>query len=482
MKNAFLLKISLILVLFSANGHAQHGKDGYVPVEDLLVKEKLEKWQDLKFGLFMHWGTYSQWGVVESWSLCNEEWIRRNKGRYDNFCDYREDYENLQKTFNPVDFNPDRWVKAAQNAGMRYVVFTTKHHDGFCMFDTETTDYKITSPNTPFSTNARANITKEIFDSFRKEDFMIGTYFSKPDWHSEDYWWPYYATPDRHVNYNPAKFPERWNNFKKFTSRQIEELMTNYGKVDVLWLDGAWVRPIDNMPEEYIDWAKKKDWDQDIDMAGIAKMARENQPGLIVVDRWVSGAYENYLTPENKIPEKAITVPWESCITMAPGWSYNENHKYKPARQLIHMMVDIVSKGGNFLLNIAPSPQGDWAPDAYDRLENIGKWMAVNQSAIYSSRPVAPYKDGNVALTRNKDTGAVYAIYLGEEDELGPPSKIWLNSIQPSDGASVTMLGVTGNLKWEKVGNGCLVEIPRSTQEDPPCLYAWTVRISKIAE
>jgi len=457
---------------------AQHSERDYVPIDDPLVKTKLEKWQGLKFGLMMHWGSYSQWGEVESWSICSEDWITRNIEDYE---EYKRQYKNLKKTFNPAEFDPARWVKAAKAAGMKYVVFTTKHHDGFCMFDSKLTDYKITSEECPFHTHPKANITRAIFDAFRQEDFLIGAYFSKPDWNSEFYWWNYYATPDRHVNYDPAKFPERWQKFKDFTYGQIQELMTGYGNIDILWLDGAWVRPIENMPKEFEDWAKKKNYNQDIDIARIAKMAREHQPGLIVVDRWVSGEFENYLTPEQKIPDNPLNVPWESCITMAPGWSYNKNHQYKSVHQLIHTLVDIVAKGGNFLLNIGPSPDGDWADDAYDRLQGIGEWMKINSEAIYETRPIAPYKEGKVCLTQKKD-GTVYAIYLSEEDEKNPPSKIWLSKIQPVEGAKLNMLGAKEELKWEKVGKGFLVNIPESVQKNPPCRDACVIRISKVVD
>ncbi|MBI5011233.1 MAG: alpha-L-fucosidase, partial [Bacteroidia bacterium] len=214
----------------------------YVPETDPLVLKKLEEWQDLKFGLLMHWGTYSQWGIVESWSICAEDepWCRRNNP---NYVEYKRDYENLQTTFNPVNFDPARWAKAARNAGMKYVVFTTKHHDGFCMFDTKLTDYRITSPKTPFHSDPRSNIAKEVFNAFRAEGLWAGAYFSKPDWHSEYYWWPNFATPDRNPNYDISKYPERWENFVQFTQGQIMELTGgDYGKLDILWLDGGQVQ------------------------------------------------------------------------------------------------------------------------------------------------------------------------------------------------------------------------------------------------
>ncbi|HWH68322.1 MAG TPA: alpha-L-fucosidase, partial [Candidatus Sulfotelmatobacter sp.] len=257
----------------------------YVPPKDPALQQKLAWWQGLKFGLLMHWGTYSQWGIVESWSICPEDeaWCRRTGPFAGDYFAYRQAYEKLQTTFNPTQFNPEHWAAAAKEAGMRYVVFTTKHHDGFCMFDTAQTDYRITATNCPFHANPRANVTKEVFAAFRKEGFGIGAYFSKPDWHCPDYWWPYFPPRDRNPNYDLKRYPQRWRQYKDFTWKQIEELMTGYGSIDILWLDGGWVCP----PH------------QDIDMNALATMARQHQPGLLVVDRSVAGENENYCTPEN---------------------------------------------------------------------------------------------------------------------------------------------------------------------------------------
>ncbi len=187
--------VALISTLFSLSPL----KAQYVPDPDPLLQQKLEAWKDLKFGLLMHWGAYSQWGVVESWSICAEDegWCRR---KTDDYEAYKKEYEALKTTFNPIHFDPEKWASAAKNAGMRYVVFTTKHHDGFCMFDTKMTDYKVTDPGCPFHSHPKANIAGEIFSAFRAEGLWTGAYFSKPDWHCDDYWWPNFATPDRNVN------------------------------------------------------------------------------------------------------------------------------------------------------------------------------------------------------------------------------------------------------------------------------------------
>ncbi len=162
----------------------------------------------------------------------------------------------------------------AKKAGMKYMVFTTKHHDGFNMFDTKQSQYKITAPNVPFSKDPRADVTKETFNAFRKEGIHIGAYFSKPDWNVASYWWPYFPPKDRNPSYDIAKYPERWKSFQTFTFNQIEELMTGYGKVDILWLDGGWVRPLSMQTKESLSWSKTPPQDQDINMPVITTQWR----------------------------------------------------------------------------------------------------------------------------------------------------------------------------------------------------------------
>lgn len=476
--------VLLFLSLVAHQGFAQEHKQKYFEETDPAVLKKLEHWQDLKFGLMMHWGTYSQWGIIESWSICaeDEEWIKRFRNS-DNYEQYKSNYEKLQNTFNPVKFNPEKWAKAAKRAGMKYVVFTTKHHDGFAMYDTQYSDYKITDQKTPFHSNPKANITKEVFNEFGKEGFMIGAYFSKPDWHSPNYWWSENATADRNPNYSIERYPERWEAFVQYTHNQIDELMSHYGPVDILWLDGGWVQPY---TEQQL-WAYRatkgfKQFNlqsQDLRMNEIAAKARAKQPGLIVVDREVEGPFQNYITPENKVPEKAMLVPWETCLTGSKdGWSWRECREYKTIHQITHTMVDVVAKGGNFLLNIAPTPEGEFDPEAYELLEQIGQWMDVNGEAIYDSRAIAPYKEGKVALTQNRNTKAIYAIYLADEDEKIMPSKIWMSTLAPQKGASITLLGHKGKLSWEKVGEGFVVSIPENLRKNPPCSNAWVLKIS----
>ena len=476
MKKIFLLCYSLAIISANSFAQAHEESEKYTPPSDPQVQQKLAQWKKLKFGLMMHWGTYSQWGIVESWSLCPEDegWcVRRGPYSADWFT-YKQAYEKLQTTFNPVKFDPEKWADAAEKAGMKYVVFTTKHHDGFSMFDTRQTDYRITHPSTPFSSNPKANVTKEIFNAFRAKGFMTGAYFSKPDWHTPDYWWKYFPPKNRNVSYDPAKYPERWQAFKDFTYRQIEELATGYGRVDILWLDGGWVRPRETINPN-VDWQRTIPYSQDIDMAKIAAMARSHQPGMLVVDRTVAGEFENYTTPEQSVPKGYLPYPWESCITLGNSWSYVPNDKYKSARTVIHMLTNIVSRNGSLLLNIGPGPDGEWDPNAYARLEEIGKWMKINGEAIYDTEadPALP-PQGQWVFT--KKANAVYAIYQTGENESALPASVSIPLALKQQVKAVNLLGSTQKIKLKQAADKIDITLP--AKPVTPCEHAWVFKLT----
>jgi len=430
---------------------------------DPLVLENLERFQDLKFGLFIHWGIYSQWGCIESWPLVKADtwarpddlkaWTERDK----DFERFSRDYRALNRTFNPGHFEPQKWAGAAKDAGMRYLVFTTKHHDGFCMFDTRQTDYRTTHPSCPFHKSPQADVAKVLFDTFRREGFRIGAYYSKSDWHHPGYWAPEWPHPDRNVNYDTSEHPEKWAGFVRYTHALVEEIVTRYGPIDVLWLDGGQVRP----PK------------QDIDMPKLAAMARRHQPGLIVVDRTVGGRYENYRTPEQKVPDVPPPYVWETCMTMGGQWSYKPDDDYKSTRELIQLLVDIVAKGGNFLLNVGPDAEGRLPEPALKRLAEIGDWMDVNSAAIYATRPIAPYKVGQTCLTRKGNI--LYLIHLAAQDENAPPSEIRVPALTAAK--SVRMLGVAEAVKWTATDDGLTIQIPEAARSQPPCDHAWAFEV-----
>ena len=428
---------------------------------DPVILERIDEWQDLKFGFMMHWGMYSQWGVVESWSICNEPWIDRGGVPYNQ---YVADYRKLNETFNPTNFNPQEWADLAYNAGMRYVVFTTKHHDGFCMFDTKETSYSVSDPSCAYSKDESKDITKDIIEAFRAKGFWTGLYYSKPDWHNSDYWAPEWATPDRSVNYDPALHPERWQRFCDFTFNQIKELTTNYGDIDILWLDGGWVRPEWSLNDEYRAWLGCQGWSQDINMPKIATMAREHNTALIIVDRTVHGKYENYRTPEQLVPDTPLPYPWETCMSMGNSWSYVETDNYKSTAKLISILVDVVAKGGNYLLNVGPAPDGTLPPTAIERMKEIGAWMKVNGIAIYNTRPIYPYCEGNVRYTQTKK-GTIYAIYLCEEGKSLPESFTVSNFDDIKTRGAIKILGCKKNAVMKSIDGKATVFIPENVRK-----------------
>ncbi|NRQ37507.1 hypothetical protein HII36_37600 [Nonomuraea sp. NN258] len=401
----------------------------YVWPADPAVLAKLDWWRDQKFGVIIHWGPYSRLGVFESWTLCQEgaDFMARPAPWQDDPDGYRAFYEKLPDGFDAPGFDPDEWATACAAAGMRYVVFTAKHHDGFAMYDTKLSDYK--STNTPLG----RDVAGEVFAAFRERGLGVGVYFSKADWHHPDYWTPGLPTPDRYANHDD---PERWRRFIEYTHGQIEELLTGYGPVDVLWLDAGWVKA----PRE------------DLDMPGLAARARELQPGLLVVDREVYGPQEDYRTPEQTVPGQIQPHPWESCITLGPFWyTFGPGETYKPAGEIVRLLCRIVARGGNLLLGIGPDHTGALPDGVHERLAEIGAWLDVHGEAIYGTRPCEPYESDDLVFTRRDDT--VYAIGLRTDlDQVRVPV--------PDPPHTVELLGHDGSLAWFPGDGEVVVRLP----------------------
>jgi len=459
--------VVVCLILLSVKTQAQNGVHQQSTIyewpTDQAVKTKLDQWQDQKFGMLIHWGLYAVPGIIESWELCNESWIERPDSTVA-YEDYKKWYWGLKKDFNPVKFNPDQWAKAGKDAGMKYMIFTTKHHDGFSMFDTKQSDFNIATG--PFANNPKADVAKYVFDAFRKQGFMIGAYFSKPDWHSQYFWWSKYATPDRNTNYDIRKYPWRWNQFKNFAFNQIGELMNNYGSIDILWLDGGWVRPLETVNDEVRSWgAAIPEWNQEIDMPKIAAMARKAQPGLLMVDRTVHGPYENYQTPENKIPETQLDHPWESCLTLGNAWGFVKNDQYKQPAEVIRSLVEVTAKGGSLLLGVGPAPDGTFPAAVVSRLEQIGTWMKTNGKAIYGTTITKEYHNGNTWFTTTKDKKTINAIYCFKKDEEIAKSIEWAGNA-PKKGSRMILVNTGKPVKWELKGENITVHLPESLKNN----------------
>lgn len=428
-----------------ANSFVHEQSDGYEWPTDSAVLKKLDQWQDLKFGVLFHWGVYSVPGICESWPLCSEDWITRP---IDSYVDYKKWYWRQSENFNPTKFDPEQWADIMEDAGMKYMIFTTKHHDGFCMYDSKYTDYSIAKG--PFRNNPKKDVARHVFDAFRAKDFMIGCYFSKPDWHCEWFWNPYYATPNRRENYKRENHPDWWKKYQEFTYNQLTELMTNYGKFDILWLDGGWVTGEEVRLDEVL-----------------ANARNGQQPGLISVDRTIQGKNENYQTPERAIPEKQINHPWESCITLSHSWGWVPQATYKTSNQVVNILSEIVAKGGCFVLGVGPTPEGLIQPEVEESLRGVGKWLRANGKAIYSTRTTAHYNDGHTWFTADKDGKTLYAIYALPDNEKLPATIEWTGNIPTG---RMKLLNGNKTVKYTCKDNKVIVTLPKGLKNEPVAL------------
>lgn len=413
----------------------------YTYPKDEQVFAKLDKWQDLKFGVMICFGLYSIPGIVESWGLCSEpeaNWeAAPRRERNMTVDEFRKWYWSLDSKMNPTDFNASKWADIMQDAGMKYLVFTTKHHDGFCLFDSRYSDFKIT--NTPFGPDPRSNMTKEVFDAFRAKDFMIGAYFSKADWHSKYYWCPDFVAPDRNPNYDKAKHPDWWRNFVDYTKNQLTELTTDYGNIDLLWLDSGWLDG------------------KEIGLEEILKGARQRNPGLISVDRAFRGENENYQTPECQIPPAQFDFPWETCDVME-GWGWVNNPTYPGKEKIISNLIEIVAKGGNYLLAVGPMPDGRIDDEAQKILHGVGDWLRKYGNAIYGTRITKNYHQGPVWFTAGKDGCTFNAIWSFEDGPM--PQTIEWNGNIPT--GKMTLVSTGKTVKYKVDGEKVTVSLPRN--------------------
>lgn len=354
--------------------------------ETEMLNKKLEWFQDLKLGVIFHYGLYSQAGIVESWQLSEkDEWAREGRAYRDNIEDLKLDYWNLISEFNPTQLDTDQWADICKKAGIKYGIFSTKHHDGFNLFNTSTSEYKVGGKLSPCKTD----IFKEVMDSFRKKDISMGAYYSKADWFSPYYWLDDETIKGRNVSYDTKKHPEIWNKYVSFVHEQIHEITHNYGKVDFLWLDAGWCGS----------------GDEDLQMDKLAEIGRERQKELIIVDRTMGGRHENYVTPERKVPD-LIDIPkrpWESNIPIGNDWGYVPTDKFKSTQQIIELFMGVVSKGGNLILGVGPTPEGLLTAEETKVLLELGEWINIYQEGIYETRAKAELSEGEWKFTFSKD-------------------------------------------------------------------------------
>jgi alpha-L-fucosidase len=276
------------------------------------------------------------------------------------------------------------------------------------MWDTKYTDYKITSPSCPFHSHHYADVCGHLFEAFRRRELGVAAYFSKADWHTPYYWAPNQARGafmDRNPSYDTKKNPELWEKFVQFTHSQVLELVQNYGKIDVLWFDAGQVR---------------KDNGQDIRIEELIENARKIQPWILSADRTCGGICENYVTPEQCVPDLPMSIPWESNVTMGKSFSFAYDDEYKSSKELIQLLIDVIAKGGNLALNAGPQPDGRLPKPAIERMKAIGKWLKVYGGAVYATRVCAPYRTGKFAFTQKEKENKAFAFYMHDDNAASP--------------------------------------------------------------
>jgi alpha-L-fucosidase len=242
-----------------------------------------------------------------------------------------------------------------------------------------------------------------VFEAFRRHNLGIAAYFSKADWNVPSYWAKGQSKGEftsRGPSYNPAEQPDLWEKFVNFTHDQVMELVSGYGRLDILWFDAGWV-------------CRRSG--QDIRIEELVEKARKVQPWLISADRTCGGSCENYITPEQSVPSQPLNVPWESCVSMGNGFAYSYDDNFKSTKRLLRMLIDIVAKGGNLALNVAPQPDGRLPWPALRRMEEMGAWLKQYGEAIYGTRICAPYTSGDFAFTQKQTKNKVFAFYLNDK-------------------------------------------------------------------
>ena len=442
--------------------------------------DRLDWFREAKFGMFVHWGPYSVAGVEASWPIMVPEWAWIGGSRRIS----EKAYERLAGRFEPSQFDADAWVSAAANAGMRYLIFTAKHHDGYCMFDAPGTDYKITT-----STFGR-DIVAELAASCEKHGIRFGLYYSPPDMHH-----PGYRDTGLPARTNWQGQPERpeWQSYLDYMETHLRTLLTSYGHISIVWFDGLFDQ-------------------QKYDPERFHRLIKELSPDTLINDRLGGGG--DYITPEQGVPDgipvkekadfkprefeadyfdklmralrtpvlrrivrrkirklaeeqrplspvpteicppKENFLPWETCMTMNMTWGYcPTDRNWKPEGALIRSLTEVVSRGGNFLLNVGPRPDGTFPSEALDRLAAVGRWMSTNGEGVYGSG-YGPIQGDSTVRTTDRN-GVLYAFLLGSTD--GAPLRLNLSRSV----SSITNLATKDAIAFSRTKEGIEIDISR---------------------
>ena len=361
-------------------------------------QEKLKWWQDARFGMFIHWGPVSLKGTEIGWSRGKEIPVA--------------EYDTLYKQFNPVQFNADEWVKLAKDAGMKYIVFTSKHHDGFCMWDTKYTDFNIM--NSPF----KRDVMKELADACRKQGMALGFYHSTCDWHHPDF-------PVTSPGGSVRRATSNLDRYTEYLKNESVEIIKNYGPLLVMWYD---------VPMEF----------DSIRGQGVIEVIRKVQPDIIVNNR--TGAKGDFDTPEQRIGGFQNNRPWETCMTIANQWAWKPNDEVKTLEKCLHSLIRSAGGDGNLLFNVGPMPDGRIEPLQATRLQEMGQWLQKYGYSIYGTRG-GPFKPADWGVTtRNENTIYLHLLsWKGGAPKIDFPAKgIDIKWCRLVDGGEVKLIKQRG--------------------------------------
>lgn len=426
-----LVSFFVLCLLMTMRGPAQEKPAAeYADAYNKLM-QRTEWWRNDRFGMFIHFGAYAV--------AARGEWVKSNENLT------TEQYQQYVDAFNPADFDAKEWAKIAKNAGMKYAVLTAKHHDGFCLFNSKLTDYKLG----PQFNNR--DLVREFLDAFRAEGLKVGLYYSLIDWHHPDY--PNVGNHPQRGDQEYAKRKFNWDNYLKYMHGQVEELVRDYGKLDIMWFDYSF--------DEYSGekWKAQE----------LLEMVRRYQPHILLDNRLtinegtktggrMISAYGDFETPEQGIPDEGLVdkygnpIPWETCLTLNNNWGYHQfDNNWKSPELVVHALVNCVSKNGNLLLNVGPDARGRIPDESIRILKEVGKWMNKNSESIYGcGASTLPKPDwgrytvkgntlyahwmhptvGHINVKGISDASAVYLLSSGAEL---PCEKAWWGNNEPGN-------------------------------------------------
>jgi len=425
--------------------------------------QRMKWWRDDRFGMFIHWGVYA----VPAGIYNNKE-VKGNNGEWimNNAQIPIKEYEKFARQFNPTKFDADAWAKTIKDAGMKYVVITSKHHDGFGLWDSKVSNYDVVD----FAPYGK-DILKVLSKACKKQGIKFGLYYSIMDWHHPD------AQAINAPNYNDWKDlkanPKFLSYLENYMKPQLKELIVNYDP-EIIWFDGEWIP----------DFTHEKGLE-------LYQYIRSLKPSIIInnrVDKGRSGMQgmnkedKKYVgdfgTPEQEILETTSTTDWESCMTMNDTWGYKKNdHHWKSSKMLIHNLIDVTAKGGNYLLNVGPTAEGLIPQPSINRLKQIGKWLKINGEAIYATEKLQNnYKQGDsIRFTKEKGKSVYFVITLKK-----PGKIIILKNLKPKTNSEIMLLGYDNPLEWNfNEKEGLKINIPSEllkTWNNES--YAWTFKIN----